>query len=497
MDFLTLSLLLSEQAKKYPKKTCIKFENREISYSEIDELVNLGAGGFISAGLKPHERAAILMANCPEYVVAYFSILRAGGIAVPLNTFLTADEILYILKDSGCKLLVYSDTFLSRIEHIRKNMPEVNAVTFRELPESHVHFEAGEDRDTAVLLYTSGTTGFPKGVMLTNRNLTANAAACMKVMRLSARDRILLFLPLFHAFSFTVCVILPVLSGATIVLLKSVKPFSKIIKSIIRDRITFFVAVPTIYNILSKKKVNVFLRYMFRFFLSVRACISGASALPEQTIHEFEKKFRLPLIEGYGLTEASPVVAVNPLYGERKPASVGPPIPGVKAALVDDQGRRMPVGERGELIVSGDNIMKGYYNKREETEEVLRDGWLYTGDVARIDEDGYIYIIDRKKDLIIVGGMNIYPREVEEVVIQDPSVEECAMVGIPDERGSEITALFVKKMEHAFIDDDRIRKLMKGSVASYKIPKRIVFIEAFPKTATGKIKKNELRNWKL
>jgi long-chain acyl-CoA synthetase len=494
---LTLSVLLSEQAKKYPKKTCIKFENRKISYSEINELVNLGAGGFIAAGLKPRDRAAILMDNCPEYIVAYFSILRAGGIAVPVNTFLTADEIRYILKDSGCKVLVYSDTFSSRIEHIRKNMPEVNALTFRELPESHGRFESGEDSETAVLLYTSGTTGFPKGVMLTNRNLRTNAEACMKVMRLSARDRILLFLPLFHAFSFTVCVILPVLSGATIVLLKSVKPFSKIIKSVIRDRITFFVAVPTVYTILSKKKMNAFVRYVFRFFIAIKACISGASALPESTIHEFEKKFRLPLIEGYGLTEASPVVAVNPLYGERKCASVGPPVPGVKAALVGDDGGRMPVGESGELVVSGDNVMKGYYNKPEETGEVLRAGWLYTGDVARIDEDGYIYIIDRKKDLIIVGGMNIYPREVEEVVIQEQAVEECAMVGIPDGRGSEITALFVKKKEHAIIDDDRIRKLMKGSVAPYKIPKRIVLIEEFPKTATGKIKKNELRNWKL
>jgi long-chain acyl-CoA synthetase len=497
MDFLTLSLLLSEQAKKYPKKTCIKYENRKISYSEINERVNVGAGGFVSAGLRPRERAAILMDNCPEYIVSYFSILRAGGIAVPLNTFLTANEIIYILKDSGCNFLVYSDTFSSHVEQITQNIPEVKAVTFCELPESHGSFEAGEDIDTAVLLYTSGTTGFPKGVMLSNRNLLTNAEACMKVMRLSAADRILLFLPLFHAFSFTVCVILPILSGATIVLLKSVKPFSKIIKSVIWDRITFFVAVPTIYNILSKKKVNVLLRFIFRFLLSVRACISGASALPERTIYEFEKKFRLPLIEGYGLTEASPVVAVNPLYGKRKPASVGPPIPGVKAALVDDEGQRMSVGERGELIVRGNNVMKGYYHKQEETEDVLRDGWLYTGDVARIDEEGYIYIIDRKKDLIIAAGMNIYPREVEEVVIQDPEVEECAMVGIPDGRGSEITALCVKKKEHALIDDDRIRKRLKGRVASYKIPKRIVFLEEFPKTATGKIKKNELRMWKF
>jgi long-chain acyl-CoA synthetase len=497
VDFLTLSATLSEQAKKYPKSTCIKFEKNKISYSEINRRVDLAAGGLISAGLRPRERAAILMGNCPEYIVAYFSILRAGAIAVPLNTFLTADEILYILKDSGCSVLVYSDTFATLIKHVRKTMPELTAVTFQELPRGHGRFATGEDSDTAVLLYTSGTTGFPKGVMLTNRNLMANAEACMTAMRISARDRIQLFLPLFHAFSFTVCVILPILSGATIVLLKSVRPFSKIIRSVVCDRVTFFVAVPAVYNILSKKKINILLRYMLRMFLPVRGCISGAAALPKQTLYEFEKKFGLPLIEGYGLTEASPVVAVNPLYGKRKPTSVGPPIPGVKAALVDDDGRHAPVGERGELIVSGENIMKGYYNKHDETEEVLKGGWLYTGDVARIDEDGYIYIIDRKKDLIIVGGMNIYPREVEDVVNQAPSVEECAMVGIPDGRGSEITVLFIKRKEDAFIDDDGVRKLLKGSVASYKIPKRTVFVDVFPKTATGKIKKNELRNWKL
>jgi len=494
---VTLSKLLSVQAGKHPKKLCIKFENRRISYAEIDRLVSRGAGGFIASGLKPSDRVAILMENCPEYIVTYFSILRAGGVAVPLNTFLTADEIRYILKDAGCKFIIYSNSFLPLVTSVRNSIPALGAMTFNELPDDCGSYDGGEESDTAVLLYTSGTTGFPKGVMLTHRNLRSNAESCMEVMRITDRDRILLFLPLFHAFSFTVCVILPIRSGAAIILLRSVRPFSKIIQSVIRDRITFFVAVPAVYHILSKKKMNILLRRILRFILSIRACISGASALQAQTIQEFEKKFGFPLLEGYGLTEASPVVAVNPLYGRRKPSSVGPPIPGVEAALVDDEGRRIHSGERGELIIRGDNVMRGYYNMQQETRDVLRGGWLYTGDVAKIDEEGYIYIVDRKKDMIIVDGMNIYPREVEDVVVRTWEVEECAMVGIPDGRGSEITVLFVKKRDGASIDDHGIRKILKGVVATYKIPKRIVFIDEFPKTATGKIKKTDLRSWQL
>ena len=218
--------------------------------------------------------------------------------------------------------------------------------------------------------------------------------------------------------------------------------------------------------------------------------------MPEKTIHEFEKKFKVPLIEGYGLTEASPVVAVNPLHGVRKPASVGPPVAGVEVAIVGDDGKRMSVGETGELIVKGGNVMKGYFNKEKETREVLKEEWLYTGDMARIDDDGYIFIVDRKKDLIIVDGMNIYPRQVEDIVLQHESVEECAMVGIPDGRGSEITILFIKKKEGVNVDEGDMRNYLRDRMARYKIPRRIIIIDEFPKTATGKIKKAELRKWK-
>ena len=494
---MTLSILLSKRAEDIPRKICIKFEGRRLTYAEINDAVSLTASGLSKIGLNVKDRAAILMENSPEYIIAYFAILRAGGIAVPLNTFLTPHEISYILKDSGCKLLIYSEKFFQHIEKIRENLPGLIAVTFEEIPQTFYSDSpyAGDNDEIAVLLYTSGTTGFPKGAMLSHKNLISNAASCQKAMDLSPRDRVLLFLPLFHSFSFTVCVILPIYSGFTIVLLPSVKPFSRVIKSILKERITLFVAIPAVYNILSKKRIPVLLNYIFRFLIRVRLCVSGAAALPEETLLAFEKRFKIPLLEGYGLTEASPVVSVNPVKGVRKPGSVGLPLPGVEVAVVGEDNRKIAAGETGELIVRGQNVMKGYFNKDEETNEIIRDGWLYTGDMAKIDDDGYIYIVDRKKDLIIVDGMNIYPREVEDIVVKHPSVEECAMVGIRD--GSEIPVLFIKRRNDTVVSDNEITNFLKEKVAKFKLPRRIIFVDDFPKTATGKIKKTELRKWKI
>lgn len=494
---MTLSDLLTESAGRTPRKTCIKFEKRKVSYSKLDELVSLCAGGLRALGLEAGERVAILMENSPEYIVSYFAILRAGGVAVPLNNFLTPHEVLYILNDSGCRVLIYSNQFLTHIKEIGSSVKDLKAVVFSDIPRERSEGYEGSGDETAVFLYTSGTTGFPKAAMLTHNNLISNAKACKEAMYVVHKDRILLFLPLFHAFTFTVCVILPIYSSATIVLLTSVKPFSKVISSIFMERITFFVAVPTVYNILSRKKVPFFIKHLFIFLVNIRACISGASALHVETIHAFEERFKLPLVEGYGLTEASPVVSVNPIEGVRKPASVGLPLPGVEVAVIGDKGGRVPAGEIGELIVRGPNIMKGYFHKEAETRDVLKDGWLHTGDMARIDEEGYIYIVDRKKDLIIVDGMNVYPREVEDLINRHPLVEECAMIGIPDGKGSELTVIFLKKKDDSFVDEDELRGYIKGSLARYKVPRRFVFVDEFPKTATGKIKKIELKKWKI
>ncbi len=471
----------------------------------MDSLVTLTAGGLQSLGIKTGERAAILMGNCPEYIISYFAVIRAGAIVVPVNTFLSAREVSYIIKDSGCRVIIYGASLADHISEIKKSSEAV-PVMFNNilktpfqpdsLKERAEGFNRNED-EIAVLLYTSGTTGFPKGAMLTHRNLISNAEACIKIMHLSHRDRVLLFLPLFHSFSFTVCVLVPIYSEATIVLLESVKPFSMVINSIIKKRITLFVAIPTIYSILSKKKMPFLFKLIFKCLVRIRACISGASALPEETIRLFEERFNIPLLEGYGLTEASPVVAVNPIDGIRKTGSVGPPLPGIETAVAGEDGRILPAGEVGELIVRGPNVMKGYFNKDSETGEVLKDGWLYTGDMAKIDADGYIFIVDRKKDLIIVDGMNIYPREVEDVIIKHPLIEECAMVGASTGKGSEIPVLFIKKKDNADIKEKEIRSYLKGQIANFKMPRRVIFVDEFPKTATGKIKKTELRKYNI
>ncbi|GAB4542523.1 MAG: fatty acid--CoA ligase family protein [Thermodesulfovibrionia bacterium] len=490
---MRLDTMLHETASRFPKRRCIKFRDEEISYADLDRLVSLVAGGLNSLGLGMGERTAILMENCPQYIISYFAILRAGGVAVPINTMLTPDEVMYILQDSGSRFIIYGDSLSDKVREIRDKCPDVKALHFGDIPKKDIEIDTKDGDELAVLLYTSGTTGFPKGAMLTHSNLISNADSCMRMMDITHKDRILLFLPLFHSFTFTVCVILPIYAGATIVLLPSVKPFSRVVNAILKERITFFVAVPTVYNILSRRRIPLLLRFILRYLLNVRACISGAAPLPVETIYNFQERFGVPLLEGYGLTEASPVVSVNPLNGVRKPSSVGPPIPGVEVAVVGDDGRRLPVGGVGELIVKGPNVMKGYFNREDATREAIRDGWLYTGDMAKIDEDGYIYIVDRKKDLIIVDGMNVYPREVEDVVLKLPSVEECAMIGIPDGRGSEITVLYIKPKEGYRIDDREVREHLKRHVAHFKIPRRIISIDEFPKTATGKIKKAELR----
>ena len=494
---MTLSSLLSETAGNHPKRVGIKFGERILTYADMDNSASLCAGGISALEVKPGDRVAILMKNCPEYIISYFAIIRAGAIAVPINSFLTPDEVTYILKDCGCSLLIYDGSFADHEAKVKSSMDSLNSVMFDDIPEKEAEFTEGNNDDVAVFLYTSGTTGFPKGAMLTNNNLISNADASREVMDVVHKDRFLLFLPLFHSFSFTVCVILPVLTGARIILLESVKPFSKVINSIVKDRITVFIAVPTIYNILSRKKIPFIAKLLMKFLIKIRVCISGAAALPEATIHAFESKFNIPLLEGYGLTETSPVVSVNPLKGIRKPSSVGPPISGVEAKAVDDDGITVGADEVGELIIRGPNVMKGYYNRQTETDEVIKDGWLYTGDMAKIDKDGFIYIVDRKKDMIIVDGMNIYPREVEDLVMELPSIEECAMIGVADGRGSEISVLYLKNAEDATVDKREVEDYLKDRVARFKMPRRIKLIDDFPKTATGKIKKNELRKWEI
>ena len=380
-------------------------------------------------------------------------------------------------------------------------LPELkNYISIGEIPAAYTPYEAvfndekiasGEIKDegTAVIIYTSGTTGYPKGALLTHRNLISNVDAATRAIKVLNKDRFILFLPMFHALTFTVCILLPIYRLNFVRIMKSVLPFSNIIKSLVFDRISVFVAIPQVFNVLSMRKIPRIAMWL----LNVRVCVSGAAPLPGEVLTRFEKRFHIPLLEGYGLSEASPVVSVNPLDAERKPGSVGIALPGVHAAIMDENGVRMKTGEEGEIAVSGPNVMKGYLNKPDDTASAIKDGWLYTGDIGRIDADGYIYILDRKKDLIIVNGMNLYPREVEDVLYKNPAVEDAAVVGIKDETHGEIPIGVIKLKEGRTSTDLEMRQFCKKHLANFKVPHRFEFWQELPRTGTGKILKREIK----
>jgi len=349
--------------------------------------------------------------------------------------------------------------------------------------------------DLAVILYTSGTTGHPKGAMLSHYNLVSNALDSAEAIRATARDTFICILPLFHSFAATVCMNLPLSIGAKTVLMKSVRPFKRVIRAIRKNRVSIFVGVPSIYNILRGVKIpKVFRSPLIKLFNPVKICISGAAALPVETFHGFEKKFRIPLLEGYGLTEASPVVTLTPLRGSRKAGSIGVNLSrNIELRIADEQGNILPTGEIGELLVRGPNVMQGYYRQPEASDEALRGGWLYTGDMAKFDRQGYVYIVGRKKEMINVRGLNVYPREIEEVLYQNPKVKEAAVIGIADTHKGEVPKGFVVLKENEAATEHEILQYLKERLAAYKIPKYIEFRANLPKNTTGKILKRMLK----
>jgi long-chain acyl-CoA synthetase len=448
--------------------------------------------------MQPGDRVALLCHNCANYIAAYFGIIRGGGVVLPLNNLLTHEEIDFILDDAGVAICLYDADCSGTVARLGNGQGR-SFLTLSEIVAMHRPTQSFEEHrhgvdDISTILYTSGTTGRPKGALLTHRNIMANALAATDVIHVTHRDRFVVFLPLFHSFTFTVCVVIPLLTGAMISLLVSVRPFSRVLRSLILDRITLFVAIPTVYKILAEKNMPLFVKLL----LNLRLCVSGAAPLPVKVIHEFEGAFKVPLLEGYGLTEAAPVVSINPLEKDkRRPGTVGLPLPGIEVMVVDDGGTPLPAGVPGELIVKGPNVMRGYLNKPEETAKTIKDGWLYTGDVASIEDSGHIRIIDRKKDMIIVDGLNVYPSEIEEVLYRHNAVRDCSMIGVPHEHeeGKELAMMYVVLKEGAQATPKALREYLAEHVAHYKIPRRFIFAEELPRTATGKIMKKELRNW--
>lgn len=494
----TLHELLRCQTASGPKKTFIRFEGIRYSLEKINRWSDAFAARLLSAGLHKNSKVAILARNCPAYVAAYFGILRAGGVVVPLNIMLAPDEIRYILKDSDSTVCFYgeesSDTAKKLGDMDGIEFIDINSISHEDKQHTVSSIESSaKPEDISTILYTSGTTGYPKGAMLTHSNLLSNAIAATKALDVFPSDRFVVFLPLSHAFTFTVCVLLPLYVGASITLIASVSPFTKVVKRMILDRVNIFIAVPSVYDILARKKLPFYIKLLLRF----RLCISGASALSSSTLELFQKKFKAPLLQGYGLTEASPIVCVNRLGPNgHKPGTVGKPLDGIEIKVVDDDSNPLPPNTAGELIVRGPSIMKGYYKREADTTQTIKDGWLYTGDVAVIDSKGFVQIVDRKKDLIIVDGLNIYPSEVENAAQRHPKVAACAMVGI-DTEGRELPVMFVMAEKESRLNELEMRKFLRGKIAAFKIPKKIIFVNDLPKTLTGKVLKKELKKWKV
>lgn len=538
---IPLFQLLEESAQRFPGHKALSFiggMGRSLRYRELLSHVYRFAKGLQSLGLAKGDRVALMLPNTPQYVIAYYGILMAGGVVVNLNPLYTPREMQQVLRDARPRFLILLDFMFQKFLEVEDQVPVEHVITAgiqewlrfpfnllypikarkegtwarpvphpKRLDFQSLFVRAGSFRpvkvdvdEVAVLQYTGGTTGTPKGAMLSHRNLVANVyqllawleagkARTDKLRLVEGGEVILCIIPFFHVYGMTVAMNLGIKVGAHLVLMP--RPDLKQAVSLVeRYGVTLMPGVPTLYV-----GFNNFPGIQRRRLQTIKFCISGAAPLPVEVAKRFEELTGARLVEGYGLSEASPVTHANPLFGKRKEGSIGLPLPSVEARVVDGEGKEVPVGEIGELVVKGPNVMRGYWNRPEETRETLKDGWLYTGDLARMDEEGYFYIVDRKKDLIIAGGYNIYPREVEEVLYEHPAVLEAAVVGVPDPyRGETVKAFVVLKPEYQQrISAEDLEKFCRERLAAYKVPRSFEFREALPKTLVGKVLRRVLR----
>src|SRR4051812_29804979 len=490
---MNLAKAFADSARQHKEKTAIFWGDQLFSFGEVlEESSKLAAHLRDHLGLKPGQRVGLWLKNCPEFVPVLFGILQAGGVVVPLNNFYKPDEVHYILKDSGANILITEVGMAEQTSALLKMLPETKiwkVEGLHSLPAAAVVLPESARSDLALIIYTSGTTGRPKGAMLSHGNLLANVESCREMLAAVDHDRFVVLLPMFHSFMMTVCVLLPMLIGGSMVLIKTLHPAKNVILEILKHGATILPAIPQFFRSLAGAGLPP--------NQPLRLCISGGAPLPGEILKEFNARIPVPLIEGYGLSEASPVVSMNPLAGPWKAGSIGVPVPGVEMRIQDEKGNHLPAGTTGEIAVRGDNVMLGYWNQPEESSKVLRDGWLLTGDIGHADAHGYYYITDRKKDMLLVNGINVYPREIEEIIYQFPGVKEAAVVGVPDHRRGEQPVAFVSPCDGAQLEEKSLHQHIRAKLADYKVPRRIVIIPTLPKNATGKVLKTVLRETAL
>jgi long-chain acyl-CoA synthetase len=490
---LNLASIVTESAGREPTAVAVRLGELELTYGELDERSARLATLLREKGLEQGDRVGVMLPNVLEFPVSYYGVLRAGGVVVPMNVLLKRREIAFYLEDSGAELLLAWDGFgeeaRAGAEEAGTELIEVEPESFAELlgdrePSGDLA-DTGE-KDTAVILYTSGTTGKPKGAELTHFNLHRNAEiASETTCEIKAGDVVLGSLPLFHSFGQTVSMNASIRVGATLTLLPKFDP-GEALEIMQRDGVTHFYGVPTMYGALLHHPDRE------RFETSLRICITGGASMPVEVLRGFEEAFDCELLEGYGLSETSPVASSNHPGRPRKPGSIGTPLREVEMKVLDEDDNEVPQGEVGEIVIRGHNVMKGYWEKPEATEEAMRGGWFHTGDMARVDEEGYFFIVDRKKDLIIRGGYNVYPREVEEVLYEHPKIREAAVLGVPhDQWGEEIGAAVVLH-EGEELTPEEVSEYVKERIAAYKYPRLVWFMDDLPKGPTGKILKREI-----
>jgi len=520
-----LQYYLKRAATEFPTKKAVHFLGKEFTFQYIYESAVKLAAYLQSIGIEKGDRAAIMLPNCPQAVISFYGILMAGGIVVETNPLYTERELQYQLKDSGTKLIITLDILYPRVTKVKASTDLQHIVVtaikdFLPFPkniiypflqkkqygivvnvkhENHNHLfkeilkgpktsykenELHDEEDIALLQYTGGTTGFPKGVMLSHKNLVANGSMCSAWLYKCKRGEeiILGIIPFFHVYGITTLMILAVLEAYKMVLLPRFDAETTL-KTIHKQRPTLFPGAPTIYigllNHPDFKKYDL---------SSIDSCLSGSAPLPVEVQQRFEQETGGKLVEGYGLTEASPVTHANFLWGPRKKGSIGVPWPDTDCKVISmENGEPLQPGEIGEIIIKGPQIMRGYWNKPEETEHILQDGWLFTGDLGYMDEEGLFYVVDRKKDMIIAGGFNVYPREVEEVLYEHPLIQEVVVAGVPDSYRGETVKAYIVLKKGAFVTEQELNEFSRKQLAAYKVPRIYEFRNELPKSTVGKI----------
>ncbi len=483
-----------------PHHIGLRFEGKTFTFYELNLLANLMACGLTAAGLSHGDVCILMLPSCPQFIITYYALAKIGAVIVPVNFLYKSHELSHIFRDSGARAFVGMEPYLVEPGKVLAKLSGIDIriasgvkertgyIPLESLdgPDTYTTYPAGDD-DTLAILYTSGTTGLPKGAMLTHKNLYSNAVTVADMREYEPDDVVIGVLPLYHIFGQTSALNASIYRGLTFHLFRQFDE-KDVIRLIETEAGTLLFAVPTILNRLLQETDQKGIKRS-----SLRFCVSGGASLPIEVLHKFERRFKTRIYEGYGLSECSPVCIENPFRGKTKPGSIGVPLPGFRARIVDDSGRDVDTGQVGELIVKGPGVMKGYLNQPEETAKTILDGWLHTGDLAQKDKEGYIYIVDRKKDMIIRGGYNIYPREIEELLFEHPDVVEAGVYGVPHEDLGEEIAADVVLRNGAKVTKDEIYQFVRERVAPYKYPRIINLVDDLPKSHTGKILKRELK----